>query len=441
MWASAPTARNLISQTAQKMFGPRASSRVKLLGAQVIHRHGDRTPINQVLGMDEFWQDKIPDKASLGYLDERFPLVGVEEADLHNNTGINGRLTHRGMLQLKQLGRQLQEDYTALHGTNLDPARLVVHSTKFLRTVQSVQSLLDGLFEETPHGDDAPVTKGSSSGDEAPFRRPVKEISPLSHVDPFGVIRSNAAASKRMSEIKQAFEQDFDNQVVGFMESVLAEYHKLGILDAERHRPGQLNWLDVLEVSICLNCYGKLPEAHSSIMGDLMGVAIHRWHSLFTDVELSRMVSGELLRALHTRVQESVLEERAAEKEGQAFAPHVTIYSSHDSSVYSLLHALNNELGPQVWALPETTNGGIGSTAPAHLADIIDFAGEVPPYASTVTVAAWKDLEPVPASTNAEPDQEYCVEITFNGQTAFVPKAAFDNVPERLSHPVTPTKE
>ena len=124
----------------------------------------------------------------------------------------------------------------------------------------------------------------------------------------------------------------------------------------------------------------------------------HRWVRALTQLLTS-----------FTSTQESVLEERAAEKEGQAFAPHVTIYSSHDSSVYSLLHALNNELGPQVWALPETTNGGIGSTAPAHLADIIDFAGEVPPYASTVTVAAWKDLEPVPASTNAEPDQEYVV--------------------------------
>lgn len=255
--------------------------------------------------MDDFWRDKIPDKASLGYLDERFPLVGVDEADLHNNTGINGRLTHRGMLQLKQLGRQLQEDYTALHGANIDPARLVVHSTEFLRTVQSVQSLLDGLFESTPHNDDddddAPATPGSASG--VPVRRPIKEISPLSHVDPFGVIRTNAAASKRMDEIRQSLEQDFDNQVVGFMESVLAEYHKLGILDEERHRPGQLNWLDVLEVSICLNCYGKLPEAHAPIMEELMGVAIHRWHSLFTDLELSRMVSGELLHTLHTRVQ------------------------------------------------------------------------------------------------------------------------------------------
>lgn len=106
-------------------------------------------------------------------------------------------------------------------------------------------------------------------------------------------------------------------------------------------------------------------------------------------------------------IQESVVEEQAAEKEGKAFAPHVTIYSSHDSSVYSLMHALNNEIGPHVWALPDTTTGGVGSTAPASLAEVIDFAGEVPPYASTVTVAAWKDLEPAPASTSSDdPDQE-----------------------------------
>lgn len=116
--------------------------------------------------------------------------------------------------------------------------------------------------------------------------------------------------------------------------------------------------------------------------------------------------------------------------------PHVTIYSGHDSTIYALMHALNNEIGQNVWS-----ESAEASNASRLLTDVIKFDHEVPPYASTVTVATWQDLDfnenesqskgnstnesiPLPQQNN----EQYAVEITFNGQHAFVPMSVFESV-------------
>lgn len=72
-------------------------------------------------------------------------------------------------------------------------------------------------------------------------------------------------------------------------------------------QPEKLTWLDVLEITICLNVYGKLPEVISQqeLLRELMTISIHRWRNLFTDIELSRTVSTQLMEKLKNTAQVS----------------------------------------------------------------------------------------------------------------------------------------
>jgi len=237
MWLSAPVGRNVFSRHAQKLFPPKLSSNVKLVGAQIVHRHGDRTPINAVQGMDDFWNDQIPSDESVNHLHDKFPMEGIETSDLYNSSGIRGRLTHRGLQQLNAVGKQIQEDYTKAHGQALRPDQVQVHCTTFLRTVQSVQSLLDGLFDGT--------------GDDSSTQTPIKSIQALNKIDPFGVMRARPEANDRMNSLLQSEEtKEFNEKVTEFMESILSVYHDHGILDPKTHSVGFL-CLVMMSVSSC----------------------------------------------------------------------------------------------------------------------------------------------------------------------------------------------
>ena len=124
-------------------------------------------------------------------------------------------------------------------------------------------------------------------------------------------------------------------------------------------------------------------------------------------------------------MQESIAADIESQNGDASSDPPVTIYSGHDSTLYALLHALNNELGSSVW-------NADGSDGPRQLVDVVNFDAEVPPYASTVAIACWRDLDHDADDASSEP---YCVELNFNGQTAYVPHSSFQ---ESMLRP-TPT--
>ena len=230
-------ARTLISHVPTKVFPKRLSNRAKLIGAQIVHRHGDRTPITNIANIesDSFWREKIPAKSSLTHLDDRFPLREMPEDGLRNFSGVRGRLTHRGLLQLQQVGKQLQEDYETLHGTRLRPERTSVLSTTFLRTVQSVQGLLDGAFPA--HSTDTDTGSGTADGannDTGP--RHTKDIEPLPEIDPFHILHHSEAAMARMKMLNTRPEvRAFEEAQAEFKEFLFDEYHKVGIFDPALH--------------------------------------------------------------------------------------------------------------------------------------------------------------------------------------------------------------
>ncbi|CAB9525642.1 Pfam:Acid_phosphat_A [Seminavis robusta] len=144
----------------------------KVLGAWIFCRHGDRTPSRPLCPshrQDEeshFWLTKLP-WPSTAYAYKEFcgsfpPLIDDPTGhfmDVHRNP--YGFVTHKGLLQMQENGRQLRNRYDPQFLQSeqddndnskqrdaqfLKQWRISAYSTNYLRTVLSVQSFLDGLL-------------------------------------------------------------------------------------------------------------------------------------------------------------------------------------------------------------------------------------------------------------------------------------------------------
>ena len=114
----------------------------------MVHRHGDRTPITPV-GSSDLWKSTLPDAPMLDMLASRFPSTGITRLHSASGTPPYGQLTALGLKQLSKLGRQLRAKMP-----DITPASTTCHATPFLRTIQSSQALLHGLFSTTSNHDD-----------------------------------------------------------------------------------------------------------------------------------------------------------------------------------------------------------------------------------------------------------------------------------------------
>ena len=149
---------------------PPAKNAGTVVGAWVFCRHGDRTPSRPLCPVhrqddeNHFWLTKLP-FPSTAFAYKEFcssfpPLIDDPSGhfmDVHRNPG--GFLTHKGLLQMQEKGRLLRERYdpdfnreasgddaAIIDERFLKRWRISAYSTNYLRTVLSVQSLLDGLL-------------------------------------------------------------------------------------------------------------------------------------------------------------------------------------------------------------------------------------------------------------------------------------------------------
>ena len=147
---------------------------------QVVHRHGDRTPITPLTDRS-YWSSLLPSDGTLTALARRTNVVRDDRRAqplVHAAGGgdVFGRLTTDGLRQMFEVGvrlrtdverlMQYEDDGVALKGLvssanggggsdGVDLSRwLRVASTDFSRTIQSVQALLVGLLlqQSSPNG-------------------------------------------------------------------------------------------------------------------------------------------------------------------------------------------------------------------------------------------------------------------------------------------------
>ena len=121
---------------------------LQLRQLQIIHRHGDRTPITP-LADRAFWSRVLPSEKELASLEDGTTVLRSPGSVPHPaaGDGLFGTLSLRGVQMMREAGAELHRTYPSLlpKDVPLSADEMRVHSTDFPRTVQSVQALLQGL--------------------------------------------------------------------------------------------------------------------------------------------------------------------------------------------------------------------------------------------------------------------------------------------------------
>lgn len=307
----------------------------RLLQVQVVHRHGDRTPITP-LKDEEFWSSTLISPTWLDKISEGTKIIRrQDEKNTHaaKGRGPFGKLTQLGLFQMVNLGTGLREDLITEEAFNreLTTKDIRVISTDFPRTIQSVQGLLIGLFPERDLKETIEIDCRHTNWiipDPQPRRHKEQEelefeLASRPHMlereEEMLPLAVRCTEGLRHLLAPEAFDVSFGVDVTGKDDTEV------------------LPWAQLAEITKCLKVREMLPEAIS--VEDQEALASHcawRWFQSLRHPRLAYLSMQKFAHNIcHTFKQQN--EE-----------PPLTIYSAHDSALIGLMAAFRLEQ-PKTW--------------------------------------------------------------------------------------------
>lgn len=376
----------------------------KLIQVQIIHRHGDRTPITPMMDRD-YWQETLPSPDLLSKLSQGTRIVlGSErkkEEDDHGGVlshaaggiGPFGKLTKLGLLQMVQLGSRIRDELhhdvddndddedkekdrvddkmiarLFTHTDPIHPSKVKIKSTNFPRTIQSVQALLLGLF---PLGYDGEIEIDASETDVLiPDPQPrltveqvelERELSRRSHIvereeeleELAGKITDSlhhlidwehaSGMSWGIGEEEEEEEEERHVNVDNKMndnDDILNDSSSL-TTTTTRSKRKWLTFSQLAEVMTCLRVRDQLPESISH--EDYKIIASHsawKWFENLRNDNLARLAMKSFMNLIMETLRDG-LDENSKD-------PVLYFYSCHDSSLIGLMCAFRLEQ-PAEW--------------------------------------------------------------------------------------------
>ena len=319
---------------------------------QIVHRHGDRSPITSLLD-EEYWKRQLIPADKLKDLGERTSILsdGVVSKHKANGRGPFGKLTVLGLQQMVDLGTLLKDE---LAGNNqpkkmdqhtilyphiftsqrpLEPSNITVFSTSFERAIQSAQGVLVGLFPDQK-------TKISMDARHTNIMLP----------DPQPRLTQEQVALEDTLAARPHL-QKREDELLGLAVRVTQALHPLLAPDAHeasfgaqqlRHVSAEsieiepLAWNQLAEILKCLSVRQQLPPGVSE--DDHRAVVQHaawRWFETFRHPRLAFL-------GMHTFCDLLVTASRRAAAADPSISPLI-LYSAHDSTLIGLLCAFKLE--------------------------------------------------------------------------------------------------
>ncbi|GAX16529.1 acid phosphatase [Fistulifera solaris] len=311
-------------------------SSYRLKQVQIIHRHGDRTPITP-LKDEAYWSQLLISPNILQKIAQG-TTVQREKITTHvaGGRGPFGQLTSLGLLQMVQVGMNLRERYVDSNVLcdSLQATDLLVFSTDFPRTIQSVQGLLSGLF---PDGLDTDITidvRPSSWMIPDPMPRFTKEQE---------ILEQQLARTPTVIERETAL-RPLALRVTQALHEFLADDAHDAAFGVEGEHPGEVSieiqplaWVQLAEITKCLAVRSLLPSSITKL--DQEQIAAHAAWRWFQTLSHPRMAYLGMHRLVQQQLQ---LMTCAAET-----SPMI-VWSGHDSSLIGLLCAYRLER-PSTW--------------------------------------------------------------------------------------------
>lgn len=328
-----------------------AKQKYRVVQVQLIHRHGDRTPIT-TLKDEEFWRSTLISSAMLDKISQGTEIIRRHKTDSHSARGKGpfGKLTQLGLLQMVNVGACLREELCAdeedefelddtgnlYHGGLWSSARplsakdIKIMCTDFPRTIQSVQGVLVGLFpdglKETMHIDcrhtswmiPDPQPRRSKEQEQLEIELTRRPHMLEREIDMFPLaVRCTAALESLLGE--GAFGLSF------------------GVDGTKPDGREVLTWAQLSEITCCLKVRDRLPDQITPEDQDaLSSYLAWRW---FESLRHPRLIYLAMHKFAHEIVRTMIHNDDE---------PLLTIYSAHDSTLVGLLCAFRLEQ-PIVW--------------------------------------------------------------------------------------------
>ena len=377
---------------------------IRRVHAQIVHRHGDRSPIT-ALRDEAYWQTQL-------YVDhenvtaQRFVVLqdGTGRAHKANGRGPFGKLTTLGWQQMVDLGKLLWRAFlggevnasvllqnTRQNTDNQDiatetiiypyigrpvPSHIQMISTSFERAIQSAQGVLVGLLGEDYWADHYETISGGTNNhqdDEAASKvtidarhtvRLLPDPQPRETAEQIE-LEDVLAARPHLQTVEDEL-LPLAQRVTAALQPLLAADAREAVFGAKQqprtptlpvHASDEsieiepLAWNQLAEITKCLACRGLLPngENGSTAMSeqdhhDVVQHAAWRWFESFRHPRLAYL-------SMHQQVEHMVGACRRfadAYERGATTGPPLVLYSAHDSTLIGLLCALKLEQ-PVAW--------------------------------------------------------------------------------------------
>ena len=331
----------------------RASSNTKCttVQVQIVHRHGDRSPITPLLD-EEYWKSQLVPPIQLAKIAENTVIQRQQGSTGYQHAaggrGCFGKLSELGLFQMIKVGLDLRKElvdgegdliftpiFTAQSNNPLSKDTLRIVSTDFPRTIQSVQGLLLGLMDEDIIEGTIPIdVRHSSIMIPDPQPRATKEQEQL---EAFMVNRPHVLR-------REAEKFDLALRATKALHPLLAPDAREADFGVVQEHPENMSietqplaWNQLAELSKCLTVRDRLPPGLSP--RDVEEIGQHTAWRWFETLSHPRLI--HLAMNAWTSRQVGYMKDY----ENQ---PPLTIWSCHDSSLIGMICAYRLER-PHTW--------------------------------------------------------------------------------------------
>lgn len=386
---------------------------LKLVQVQVVHRHGDRTPITPMRN-ETFWKSALPTSDILKNIALGTQIIRdldkPKASHSASGKGAFGQLTTLGLFQMVELGSKLRDEINmetigkkddniedkneddeddemiinqnnviykmkdkylfSSTSTPLSPQSITVMSTDFPRTIQSVQALLIGLFPD-----------GMSTNLDIDARHTnimIPDPQPRRTIE-------QTELEKQLIKRPYLIEKDKEMKDLAIHVTTELQKHVLGEgfneisfgVGEEKEDNGNnkdhvanttiapLPWAQLSEILKCLAVRDMLPPSiHLEQQKRVTSHAAWRWFENLRHPRLAWLAMDEMMKQMIQNTQNMMKEEKGINRSASSTTTPLHIFSGHDSTLIGLLCAFRLEQ-PAEW----------------------------PPYGSIFKMELWKVIE------------------------------------------------
>ena len=347
----------------------------RVLQSQVVHRHGDRTPITPMADTD-YWASTLPSEHVLTLVAKGTTVVSQQTSQESSASmavpthpaggqGPFGKLTQLGLLQMVGVGTALRDQFEwtrnsdnndnihdergnvfinqgrIFHSTNnpLLPSHVKVFSTDFPRTILSVRGTLIGLFPDQVVDMEIDVRQTDKMIPDPQPRRTEEQEKLEAMLAKSQMLHHQEMELQPVAiHVTQALLPLLGKGAFGVSFGVGEEKNDTIIVDSN-HQPSSLTLPQLAEVIKCLAVRGLLPSTITTDDQERIATfTASKWFHLLRHPRLAYLAMNPMVHAM--------VESMHAMIQNGSFP--VILYSAHDSTLIGLLCALRLEQ-PAVW--------------------------------------------------------------------------------------------